>query len=267
MKKSKVIIVLVIAITLLYSITAQAGPALDRILKRGELIVGTSATQPPLTLKSKEGEIIGFDIDLSRYMAEAMGVRLRIVSMPFSELLTALESGRVDMILSGMTITPKRNLKFAYVGPYYTSGKGLLTKIKTIESLKENTDINQPDFSIAALKGSTSQTFIEKTFPKAKLVLTENLDKALDMVIQDNVNALITDYPTCVVFALRFQNKGLVAGDNPLTFEPLGIALPANDHLMVNWVENVLFTLKSTGKLEKMLNRWLKDTSWLSRLP
>ena len=112
---------------------------LDGIVQKGELVVGTAASMPPLNMTTKKGEIIGFEIDLARMMASAMGVKLRVEPMEFSKLLPALENGKVDMVLSGMTITPARNLKVAFVGPYFISGKAFLTKIETIAKAKEAT--------------------------------------------------------------------------------------------------------------------------------
>lgn len=109
--------------------------------------MGTSDDQAPLSATTKDGRIIGLDADLAGLMAEAMGVKLQLKGMPFPELLSALQEGKIDMILSGMTISSKRNLKAAFVSPYFTSGKGILTKIEKIASSEEAADINRQDFS------------------------------------------------------------------------------------------------------------------------
>jgi polar amino acid transport system substrate-binding protein len=274
-KKIGILIVLSLALALFSACThttdtgvsEPTAPVLERILGRGELVVGTSGEQPPLTVKTKEGKIIGLDADIARYMANSMGVKVRFVAIPFPELLPALEAGKVDMILSGMTITPKRNLKVAFVGPYYISGKGLLTKIQTVASLKDASSINNPDFTLAALKDSTSQLFVEKLIPRAKLMITRSLDESVNLVIEGKVDALIADYPVCAASAFRHRGKGLAAGEVRFTHEPLGIALPANDPLLVNLVDNFLKTLKSTGVLAKLEDRWFKDGSWVQKLP
>jgi polar amino acid transport system substrate-binding protein len=275
MKKTGIIMFLILAMALFSAcaqmtttgVSQRAAPILDRILERGELVVGTSGEQPPLTVKNKGGKIIGLDADLARYMANAMEVGLRFEVMPFPELLPALEAGKVDMILSGLTMTPKRNLKVAFVGPYYISGKGILTKIGTVASLKEASSMNRPDFTLAALQGSTSQLFAEKLISRAKLVTPNSLDEAVDLVIHGKVDALVADYPVCAVSAFRHQGKGLAAGEVRFTVEPLGIALPANDPLLVNWVENFLNAVKGTGGLAKLEERWFKDGSWIKELP
>jgi polar amino acid transport system substrate-binding protein len=207
------------------------------------------------------------EADLARYMADAMGVTLRFEPMPFAELLPALEAGKVDMVMSGMTIIPQRNLKVAFVGPYFISGKAFLTKAKTIASVKDASDINSPDFTLAALQGSTSQLFAEEAVPKADLVTTTGYDEAVDMVIQGKVDALVADYPVCLVTLLRNPYEDLVSVITPLTYEPIGIAIPANDPLLVNWLENILTMLKGSGELEDLEDHWFEDPSWVNKLP
>jgi len=267
MKRAQVIVVFFAALSLLTSISASAGPVIDRILKRGELVVGTSGDQPPLTVKTKEGNIIGLDVDLAKIMADAMGVKLRLETMPFPELLPALQAGKIDMILSGMTITAQRNLRVAYVGPYYISGKGILARSQTIASYQDAAPINNPAFTLVALKNSTGQVFVETLIPEAKLILTNTLEEALNFLLKDKADALIADYPFCAVAAFRYKEKGLIAGPARFNFEPLGIALPEGDPLLVNWAENVLAALEVSGDLQKLKDRWFKDSSWLERLP
>ena len=107
---------------------ASATPVIDRIQKSGTLRVGMTGNMPPLNMTSKEGELMGYEVDLARAMAKSMGVKAQLKTMPFAELLPALEAGKIDMIISNMTITPGRNMKVAFVGPYFVSGKAFLTK-------------------------------------------------------------------------------------------------------------------------------------------
>ena len=171
------------------------------------------------------------------------------------------------MILSGMTMLPKRNLKVAFVGPYYVTGKGILTKAQTVAILQDASEMNKPEFSLAALKNSTSQLFVENLIPNAKLTTSKSMDEAVKLVIEDKVDALIADFHTCAVAAFRYRQKGLVAGKARFTYEPLGIALPADDPLLVNWVRNILISLEGSGDLQRLTERWFKDASWVERLP
>ena len=174
MRKTGFTLVLILSLALLSacahtSQTAATGTTaatLDAIVQKGELVVGTAASMPPFNMTTKDGEIIGFEPDLARLIAAGMGVPLKLTPMSFSELLPALETGKIDMILSNMTMTPRRNLKVAFVGPYFISGKAFLTKEKTIANAKNAAEINSPDTRLVALKGSTSQFFVDKLLSK-----------------------------------------------------------------------------------------------------
>jgi polar amino acid transport system substrate-binding protein len=245
----------------------KTSPTIHKVLKRGELIVGTAGNMPPLNMTNKKGEIIGLEVDMAHYFAASMGVNLNLVKKPFSELLPALEAGEVDMVISGMTITPERNLKVAFAGPYLISGKAFLTKLEHIVSAKEASELNQSDMRFVALQGSTSETLVKEIMPKAQLITTKNYDDAVEMVLQDKVHALVADYQICLVSLLRHPDQDLVSIITPFTYEPLGIALPAGDSHLNNWVTNFLKTLKKSGELDKLRARWIEDGSWLKELP
>ncbi len=244
-----------------------ASPTLERIVSRGELIVGTAASMPPLNMTTKDGKIIGIEPDIATFIAGGMGVKLTLKPMAFHKLLPALEAGEVDIIMSNMTITGKRNLKVAFVGPYFISGKSILTKDIAFASIENGTELNKPEISLAALKGSTSQQVIETLLPKAKLVATNTYDDAVKLVIDRKVNALVADYPICLISTFRYPEEELSTMLKPFTFEPIGIAAPANDPLLVNWLNNFLISFKGSGELKKVTNYWLNNDEWVKRLP
>ena len=244
----------------------RVSPVLDRILAKKELVVGTAASMPPLNMTTKDGQIIGLEVDLARMFANAMEVKLTLKPMHFNDLLPALEAGQVDMILSGMTIMPLRNLKVAFAGPYFASGKSILTKAANIESLNEASKINNPDKVLVALKGSTSQMFVERLLPRAKLVLADDYDQAVAMVRDGKVQAMVADYPICMVTVYRYPDGGFATLTKPMSYEPVGVALPANDPLLVNWVQNSLNTIVGTGEMDTLMQRWFKDSSWVKQL-
>ena len=96
---------------------------------------------------------------------------------------------------------------------------------------------------------------------------TKDYDEAVDLVIQGKVDALVADYPICLVSLLRHPEEDLVSVITPLTYEPIGIAIPANDPLLINWLENILTMLKGSGELDDLEDHWFEDSSWLNRLP
>jgi polar amino acid transport system substrate-binding protein len=265
MRRATFIAALVAVLALVFVASASAGIILDRILKKGELVVGTTGSQPPLNATTRDGKIIGLDADIAKGIAMSMGVKIQFETMPFAKLLPALHADKVDIILSSMTMTPERNLKVAFIGPYYISGKGLLTKTQTIATLQAAENLNDPQFKVAALKDSTSQAFVEKTAPQATLVTTKSYNEALDQLFADKIDLLVADYPFCAFTAFRYREKGLVAGQSRLTFEPLGIAVK-EDTLLINWLNNYMKLLDGSGQLRQLNDRWFKNSSWIKDL-
>lgn len=249
------------------SASISASPVIDRIQQRGQLVVGMTGNMPPLNMTTKEGELIGYEVDIARAMAGAMGVKATFKKMPFAELLPALQSGKIDLILSNMTITPGRNMKSAFVGPYFESGKAFLTKVKTIAMADDPEDIDAKKVKLVALKGSTSQAFVKKALPEATLMTAKDYDEAVEMVLTDKVHAMVADYPICVVSVFRYPDKGLLSVVTTLTYEPIGVGVPAGDPLLVNWVENFMGIAGKTGLMDALKEKWFLRADWLHRLP
>jgi len=245
----------------------SASPVLDRVLQRGELVVGTAANMPPMNMRTRNGDIIGMDVDIAKVMAASMGVKLRLEAMPFADLLPSLEAGNLDLVISNMTMTPERNLKVAFVGPYLRSGKCVLSKSDTLAKAEKLDTINKAQVRLTALKGSTSQVFVEELAPKATLMLAKDYDEAVDMVLTDKVDAMIADYPICVVSLYRHRDAGLASVITTLIYEPIGIAMPPGDAQLVNWMENFLHRLDKTNQLELLRRRWFERGDWLKKLP
>ena len=244
----------------------RLSPIVDRILAKKELVVGTAASMPPLNMTAKDGQVIGMEIDLVRLIADNLEVKLTLRTMTFPELLPALETGRVDMVISGMTITPARNLKVAFAGPYYGSGKSLLVKKANIDAMDKVAKVNNTDKVLVALKSSTSQIFAEKVFPKAKLILAEDYNQAITMVRENKAQAMVADQPICLVSVYRYPDAGLAALKNTLSYEPLGIAIQANDFLWLNLLQNFITGMENSGELRTLTDKWFKDASWVDLL-
>ena len=274
MKKARVFVALVLMLGFLAACTTTGGfsssspaPVLARIQERGELVVGTAASMPPLNMTTKDGRIIGLDIDLANFIADSLDVKLRKEKMLFKDLLPALEAGKVDMVISGLTITAERNTKVAFVGPYYISGKGVLTSIATLSSISSPDALDKKEFKITALDGSTSERFVEIQMPQAVYMPAADYDAGVQMVIDGTVDAMVADHPICIISVARYPQHDLFTIVSPFTYEPIGIALPAGDPLFVNLVDNLLNSVEGSGALERARRYWFQQGEWFDQLP
>ena len=158
-------------------------------------------------------------------------------------------------------------MQAAFVGPYVVSGKSILTKDKTLADIEEAGEIDRSSVTLVALENSTSQRFVEKLMSKAQLTTVKDYDTGVNMVLEDKAMAMVADFPICALSALRHGDKGLVTLAEPLTIEPIGIAIAPGDSLLLNMVENYLGALEAVGFLERLEKKWFEDGSWLINLP
>jgi polar amino acid transport system substrate-binding protein len=229
---------------------------LARVTQRGELILGTSGNMPPMTQALADGKVVGFDIDMARLMASGMNVKLNIKVLPFDQLLPALERGDVDVVISNLTMTPERNLHAAFVGPYMTSGKCVITRRADLAKAQEAKDINVPETRLAALAGSTSADFVRTLLPRATLTLVQSNEEGVGLITDNKVDGMMADYPICLSILQRHPEAGFVSLMSLLNYEPIGIAVPAQDTLFINWTENFLQRLQGVGLFDELSNKW-----------
>jgi len=260
------IVLLVFVLQAIVIPAASAGPTVDKVVQKKVLVVGTSADLPPLTFKTRDGQIAGLDIELGKLIARALGTDFKVVALPFPELIPALEKGTVDLVISSMTITPKRNLRVAFAGPYSMTGQSLLTTKEIAGTIKGPGDMNRSDFVVAVSSGTTSEQFMKNQFPQAGLKPVKSKKEALSLLLQEKVQAIVADFPFCQMAALRYRDRGLVSNP-PFTLEPVGIAVRAEDPLFLNLLQNFLTLLQVSGEMKKLTQPWFEDPSWIRALP
>jgi len=262
----RIILSVALVFAMLVSVDAQKKSTLTKIVESGELRVGMTGNQPPYSMTSLSGELVGYEVDLATLLAESMGLKLTLVQLPFGELLPALKEGKIDAVMSGMTITPERNMNALFVGPYMISGKSILTKGSTLASIDEEGEINQSTVTLAALQGSTSETFCTTVLPEALVSLTQNYDEAVQLLLSDKVMAIIADVEICQVTMMRYPNEDLAALDSPLTIEPIGMAISPDAFLLENIINNYFTSLQMVGAMDLLEIKWFEDGSWLMQV-
>ena len=256
-----------LALATLFSPVSVAGDTLQRVVDFKILNVGMSGKQPPMNAVNKDGQLMGFDVDLARALAAAMKVKLDIKIMPFGELEAALQDDKIDMIISGMGITPGRTELVSFVGPYMLSGKSLLTKDSVLANAKDSSHFNRKDLKLVALENSTSSSFITSATPESTLIEVEDYDTGVAMVISGEADGMVADMPACVLAVMQHPDAGLRTLSRPITVEPIGIAISKNDPQFLNLVENYLNTYEKMGVLTKLRKKWFENKDWIAALP
>jgi polar amino acid transport system substrate-binding protein len=249
------------------SAQATEAPVLERIVQSGKLRVGMSGDQAPFNARTRDGDLMGLEVDLANLLAGALGVEAELVTRPFPRLLDTLAAGEVDVVMSGMAITAERSLKAAFVGPYVLSGKSILTNSKALAAAREAGEINRAELKLAALAGSTSEQFVKKVLPEATLMSVADYNTAVNKVMADEIDALVADMPICVLTLMRHPGKELATLAQPLTVEPVGIAMPMGDPQLKSLLDSYITAFEGTGILPALRKKWLEDGSWVAALP
>ncbi|GGU77167.1 ABC transporter [Pseudomonas laurentiana] len=242
--------------------TAQAG-AIDDAVKRGTLRVGMDPTYMPFEMTNKRGEIIGFEVDLLKAMAKAMGVKLELVSTSYDGIIPALLTDKFDMIGSGMTLTQERNLRLNFSEPFIVVGQTLLIRKELADKVKSYKDLNTDEYRITSKVGTTGEMVAKKLIGKAKYHGYDNEQEAVMDVVNGKADAFIYDAPYNVVAVNKAGAGKLLFLDEPFTYEPLAFGLKKGDYDSINWINNYLHQIHNDGTYKRIHDKWFKDTAWL----
>lgn len=238
---------------------------LNAIIKRKEIRVGLEAGYMPFELKDKKGNIIGFDVDIAKEMAKELGVKLTLVNTAWDGIIPALLTNKFDIIMSGMTITPQRNMQVNFAEPYIVVGQTILLRKDLAGKVKSYKDLNDPKYTVVTKLGVTADFATKKLMPKAKLRLFETEQEAAMEVINGKADAFVYDLPYNAIFYAQNKDK-LVFLDKPFTYEPLAWAINKGDPDFLNWLNNFLMIIKGDGRYDAIYNKWFKTTDWLKEV-
>jgi polar amino acid transport system substrate-binding protein len=236
---------------------------LNEILKRGELRVGLDAGYMPFEMTDKKGDIVGFDVDMAKEMAKAMGVKLTIVNTDYDGIIPALMADKFDIIISGMTVTQERNLQINFADPYIVVGQAILLNKKHEGTVTSYKDLNDPKFTVVSRIGTTGEQAAKRMIPKAQYKSFEKESDGAMEVVNGQADAFVYDLPFCVVFMAQQGGANLVLLDQVFTYEPLGFGVKKGDPDFLNWLDNFLAQIKNDGRFDRIYNKWIKGTEWL----
>jgi len=239
---------------------------LEQITKSGQLRVGFEAGYLPFEMADKKGRFIGFDIDMAKEMAKAMGVKFVPVNTAWDGIIPALITKKFDIIISGMTATQERNLKINFADPYIIVGQTILLNTKNAGKVKSYKDLNNPKYTVASKLGTTGEQAIKRLIPKAKYKSFESESEAALEVLNGKADATIYDLPFCATFMAQQGAGKLIFLDEPFTFEPLAWAIRKGDPDFMNWLNNFLRQVKNDGRYAKIYDKWIRSTDWIKEI-
>ena len=242
---------------------------LKKIIDRGELRVALDPGYQPFEMTDKKGRLIGYDVDMAKRMAKDMGVKLKLIPTAWDGIIGGLLSDKYDIIMGGMTITQKRNLKVNFANSDITIGQTVMINKKLEGIITDAKQLDNAKYTIATKTGTTGEIAARKFFKKAKIITFDASATAGAEVLSGRADAMIYDQPFIGIFAGTKGKGKVVHLDTPLTYEPLAWAVRKGDPDFLNWLNNFIRQVKG-DKVEdfygKTYHKWFVKTDWLKRL-
>ena len=195
---------------------------LQDVLNTGKLRVGVTLYAPWAT-RGADGELVGFEVDVARQLAADMGVEAQIFPYDLDRLVPALESGEIDLIAAGLTITPERALHVNFSEPYAESGIGLATHVERTASVTDVTALDSEAFTIAAVEGSVGAELARRLWPRARVQVFASVESASEALLAGEVHGYVEDEPVPTFLALGEPRRHRRADGAAAAREPGGI--------------------------------------------
>jgi polar amino acid transport system substrate-binding protein len=236
---------------------------LEQVLKRGVLRVGMS-TFVPWAMKDKKGKLIGFEIDVATRLAKDMGVKVEFVPTKWAGIIPALLTGKFDVVIGGMGITPARNLKVNFTNPYDYSGMSMAANKKLAAGFSSIEDFNRPDVVLTARLGATPVDAAKKYMPKAELRLFDDEAQIYQEVLNGRAHAVVASAPTPAFQVAKYSDKLFLPLEETFTREPIGFALRKGDFDTLSYLNNWITLVGSEGWLKERKNYWFRTKDWES---
>ena len=254
-------------IRLLFVLAAFASPLsglaqssrLDEILQRGVLRVGTTGDYRPFTALDKAtGGYSGFDIDLARSLADALGVKLELEATNWPHLASDFEAGAFDIAMGGVSVTLDRAKKGFFSAPYMREGKTPIARCSDRDKFGSLAEIDQPSVKVIANPGGTNERFDRAHLHAAEIVVYPDNLTIFDQIAKGDADLMITD-----ASETRFQQKqhpGVLCAihpDKPLDFAEKAYWMPFDPPLKA-FVDQWLHLSIENGAYAAIYAKWFE---------
>lgn len=234
---------------------------IEQALKRGVLRVGMS-TFVPWAMKDKTGRLIGFEIDVATRLAKDMGINVEFIPTKWAGIIPALLSSKFDVVIGGMGILPKRNLKVNFTIPYDITGMSLVAHKELSRGFNSLKDFNRPNVVISVRLGSTAVAAAKKFMPKATIRKFDDESQAYQELINGKAHAVVGSAPMPAFLALKYPEKLFLPLKGTFTREPIGFALKKGDFDTLNFFNNWITVVRAEGWLKERKHYWFETKDW-----
>jgi polar amino acid transport system substrate-binding protein len=223
------------------------------------LKVGVSGDYPPLIYR-QDGRLVGIEADCAKAVGDILGQPMTLVEMPFDKLIPALQARDIDVIMTGMSVTPERSKLVTFTEPYMEIGQMAIMSTNKVGVFSKPWAMYQEGVRVGVEPGTTGAAFVEDNLPDAKVSFYADPQAAFQGLRGDQIDLYIHDAPTSWQLATNPDNADLISLYKPLTREELAWAVRKDDPALAEALNSALHTLKGNGALRYIFNRWIPVT-------
>ena len=246
---------------------AQAQPSLvDEVVERGVLRVGVG-NFVPWVFRSKTGEIVGFEVDVARKLAEDMGVEVEFVPTVWDGMIPALLAGNFDVIISGMSLRPDRMLRVNFTSPYASSGNMLAASVARMPGRTALDDFDDPGVTIAAVRGSTAASAVQAQLPRARLIQFDAEADVLQEVLNGNADAFVAAVPKPGHDAAAHPERLYLPIRETFQGTLEGFAVRKGDPDALAYLDGWILLNVANGFLRERWEYWFVGQEWADQVP
>lgn len=231
-----------------------AQTALDQIKQAGALRIGTEGTYAPFTFHDASGELVGFDVEIGRAVAEQLGVKAEFVEGAWDGLIAGVDANRYDVVINQVGITDERKAKYDFSEPYIASKAALVVR-------GDNADIT----SFEDLAGKKAAQTITSNFGKlavqygAELVPTEGFDQSIALVIQGRADATINDSLSFFDFKKQQPDANVKIVTTQADADFSGVLLAKGKPELVAAINEALAAIKADGTYAEISQKYFGE--------
>lgn len=244
--------------------TPQAQSTIAKVLAKKKLVVGTAPGYLPFEMKDKQGNFIGYDIDLGKAIGASLKVDVEFKQYSFSALIPALQTGEIDMLIAGMTIRGDRALAVSFANPYYATGQVLMVPAKDTATHTWQ-DLDVAGKKIAASQGTTGALLAKQLFKKATVVDFDDFPAAAMALTQGQADGIIYDEPAVRIYEVM-QKESVRGIYELISAENLGIAVVHNDFATIQWLNSFLQSYIDSPAELASRDKWFNSKDWMDNV-
>lgn len=235
------------------STQAAEGNLLSKVKDRGSLLVGLEGTYPPFSFQDENGKLTGFEVEFAQALAAHLGVKANLKPTKWDGMLASLDSGRIDVAINQVTISPERKKKYDFSTPYTVSGVQALTKKENAASISKPEDLSGKKVGVGL--GSNYEQWLRENVKDVDIrTYDDDPTKYQDLRV-GRIDAILVDRLAALDLVKKTGNTLAVSGPAFSRLEA-GVALRKGNPEMLKAIDDAVAEMQKDGTLKTLSDKW-----------